>query len=197
MPANLVATMAEHAHQLPAEAAALVDYWFNVLDEETWWQSTPAIDTEIHQRFFHLYERIVRDGLPREWLASPKGRLAAIIALDQLPRNLHRGDARAFASDDLALALAKRAIEAGDETTLSKRERIFLYLPFEHCEDASAQARSVELYGALGDEQCLEFARMHQDVIVRFGRFPHRNEPLGRETTSEEADFLKGEALFW
>jgi uncharacterized protein (DUF924 family) len=189
--------MTERSDELPAEAAALIDYWFSVLDEETWWRPTPAIDSDIHKRFFHLYEHIVRDGLPRGWLASPKGRLAAIIALDQLPRNLHRGDARAFASDDLALALAKRAIEAGDEKALDKRQRIFLYLPFEHCEDAGAQARSVELYAALGDEQCLEFAKMHQDVIERFGRFPHRNEPLGRETTPEEADFLKGEALFW
>lgn len=139
----------------------------------------------------------MRDGLPKAWLVSAKGRLAAIIALDQLPRNLHREDARAFASDDLALALAKRAIQAGDESALDGRERIFLYVPFEHCEDADAQARSVELYAALGDEKCLEFAKLHQKIIERFGRFPHRNAILGRETTAGEADFLKGEALFW
>jgi len=189
--------MTERAAALPAEAEGLLDYWFGVLDEESWWRPTPAIDGEIHRRFFDLYEGIVRDGLPRGWLASPRGRLAAIIALDQLPRNLHRDDARAFASDDLALALARRAIEAGDEAALDARERIFLYVPFEHCEDAGAQVQSVELYTALGDEKCIEFATMHQQIIERFGRFPHRNAALGRETTAEEADFLKGEALFW
>ena len=182
---------------LPAEAAGLLDYWFGALDEDTWWKSTPAIDSEIHKRFFSLYETIVREGMPRGWLASPRGRLAAIIALDQLPRNLHRDDARAFASDDLALALASRSIEAGDGGALNERERIFLYVPLEHCEDVRIQARSVELYTALGNEKCLEFAKLHQDIIERFGRFPHRNAALGRETTAEEADFLIGEALFW
>jgi len=182
---------------LPEEAAALIGYWFGEIDEEAWWGPPPEVDTEIRRRFLPLYERIVREGVPRAWLVLPKGRLAAIVALDQLPRNLHRGDARAFASDDLALALAKRAIGLGDEDRLDERERIFLYVPFQHSEKAADQDRSVALYTALGDELCLAFAKMHRDVIASFGRFPHRNAALGRETTAEEAEFLKGEALFW
>ena len=183
--------------ELALAAQMLLTYWFDELDEESWWEPAPAVDAEIRRLFFGLYEDIVRNGVPIDWLSTPQGRLASIIALDQLPRNLHRGDAKAFASDDLALALAKRAIEAGDEKALDQRERIFLYVPFQHAEDQAMQVRSLELYSALGIESCLSFAQMHKDVIERFGRFPHRNAALGRETTPEEAEFLKGEALFW
>ena len=182
---------------LPAEAAELLSYWFDELDEEAWWRPPEHVDAEIRRRFLRLYETIVRDGVPRDWIVQPGGRLAAIIALDQLPRNLHRGDARAFASDDLALALAKRAIETGDEEMLDERQRIFLYVPFQHSEDKAMQDRSLELYRELGIESCIQFAKSHKEVIDRFGRFSHRNVVLGRETNSEEAEFLKGEALFW
>ena len=183
--------------ELAPAAQMLLTYWFDELDEETWWKPPPAVDAEIRRLFFGLYEDIVRNGVPIDWLTTPRGRLAAIITLDQLPRNLHRGDAKAFASDDLALALAKRAVAAGDETALTERERIFLYVPFQHAEDREEQNRSLELYTGLGIESCLDFAKMHKDVIDRFGRFPHRNAILGRGTTPEEAKFLEGEALFW
>ena len=180
---------------LPAEAAELLSYWFDELDEGAWWRPPEHVDAEIRRHFLRLYETIVREGVPRDWLVQPRGRLAVIIALDQLPRNLHRGDARAFASDDLALALADRAVAAGDGDVLDDQERIFLYLPFQHSEDKAMQVRSLELYNELGIESYINFAKSHKEVIDRFGRFSHRNAALGRETNPEEVEFLKGEAL--
>jgi uncharacterized protein (DUF924 family) len=112
------------------------------------------------------------------------------VVLDQFPRNVFRGDARAFSTDGLALAAASAAIERGFERVLSPQERTFVCLPFEHAEDIAAQRRSLELFGAL-DPDNLEWALRHHAVVARFGRFPHRNAILGRESTSEEIEFLK------
>ena len=110
--------------------------------------------------------------------------------LDQFPRNLFRGTARAFSSDPLALAAARSALESGFDRLLSQTERTFMYLPFEHAEDLAAQRRSLALFEAL-DPDDMEYAKRHHDIIARFGRFPHRNAVLGRESTAEEIDFLK------
>lgn len=187
--------MAEH--ELAPAAQMLLTYWFDELDDEAWWKPSSAVDAEIRKLFYGLYEDVVRNGVPLDWLTTPTGRLAAIIVLDQLPRNLHRGDARAFASDDLALAIAKRSIESGDEAGLDERQRIFLYMPFQHSEDKAVQVRSVELFAAMGNEKNSRFAQSHKDVIDRFGRFPHRNKVLGRVSTPEEIEFLENEAPAW
>ncbi len=129
--------------------------------------------------------------MPQAWLVEPDGYLAAILVLDQFPRNMFRGDSRAFAADAAALALAKRAIAEGIDARLSPEQRAFLYMPFQHSEDAADQERSVQLFTALGNLLNLDFALRHKAIIDRFGRFPHRNAILGRATTQDEAAFLK------
>ena len=119
------------------------------------------------------------------------GRLAAVIVLDQFPRNMYRGASRAFAADGAALSLAKEALMRGFDRELSIDERKFLYMPFEHSENPAEQARSMELFGTLESELDLDYARRHKEIIDRFGRFPHRNAVLGRISTPEEIEFIK------
>jgi uncharacterized protein (DUF924 family) len=126
-----------------------------------------------------------------ELSADPRIALAAVIVLDQMSRNMFRGTARAFAADPQALRVAEAAIAGGFDAGLSKDQRRFLYLPFEHCEDRAAQARAVALMASLDDPDLVKWAQAHRAVIDRFGRFPHRNGILGRPSTAEEIEFLK------
>ncbi len=189
--------MTLHPKTQPPEAAARVlRFWFGELRPEQWWTRDDGVDDAIRTRFAEL-QKDIADEVPLEWLETARGHLAAVIVLDQFPRNLFRKSARAFESDAAALALAVDTVDAGLDAQLTEAERKFLYLPFEHSEDADMQARSVALYEKLGDEDSLDFARKHKLVIDRFGRFPHRNEVLGRETTEEEQAFLEKESWFW
>lgn len=181
---------------LPGQAASVLRFWFEDIQPERWWKQDDLVDTAVRERFSALYEQLA-DNVPAEWLETAQGRLAAVIVLDQFPRNLFRGSAKAFATDAKALALARDTIDAGLDGALSTDERAFLYLPLEHCEDREVQARCVALYERLGDRGYLDFARKHKLVIDRFGRFPHRNEALGRKTTNEERKFLENERWFW
>lgn len=187
--------MADAQPQVPAAAGALLDYWFNGLTPDQWWKPDPDVDQELRARFLPLYEQLSRE-VPAEWLQTPRGTLAAVMVLDQLPRNVFRGDPRAYATDAKALALARQAVERGLDRDLTPQERIFLYVPFQHSEDPADQARSVELARTL-DDKTLDYALKHKAVIDRFGRFPHRNKVLGRPSTAEEIEFLNGPALFW
>ncbi|MFP4004083.1 MAG: DUF924 family protein [Alphaproteobacteria bacterium] len=173
----------------PSAITDILEFWFGELREKQWWSRDPEVDEAVRQRFGKLYEALARE-VPAEWRASAKGCLAAVIALDQFPRNLFRNDARAYATDATALALAREAIGQGLDAELGVTERMFLYMPFQHSEDAAVQAESVALFERLGSEDALDFARRHKAVIDRFGRFPHRNAVLGRETTAEEQAFL-------
>ena len=128
--------------------------------------------------------------MPAAWLDTPEGYLAAIIVLDQFPRNMFRGDARAFATDEAGLELAKWAIAEGLDEKLTRDQLVFLYMPFQHSEDRDDQARAIALYAMLGKPLNLDFALRHQAVVDRFGRFPHRNALLGRASTEEEQAFL-------
>ena len=168
----------------------IVAFWFETLKPEDWYRKNPAIDAAITERFGATYEAL-KTGVPPDWLAEPKGMLAAIIVLDQFPRNMFRDDARAFATDQAALALAKRAISEGTDMRLAPEQRAFIYLPFQHAETRDDQARSIELFTALGNPNNLDFALRHQAIIARFGRFPHRNSVLGRASTAEELAFLQ------
>jgi uncharacterized protein (DUF924 family) len=173
----------------------IVRFWFGELGPKDWYRRDAAVDADITARFRQIYEAL-KEGVPESWLAEPKSFLAAILVLDQFPRNMFRDDARAFATDAAALALAKRAIAEGAADKLPPKERAFIYMPFQHSEDADDQARSAELFTALGNPLNLDFALSHQAVIERFGRFPHRNEVLGRASTEEEEAFLaKGVAF--
>jgi uncharacterized protein (DUF924 family) len=127
-----------------------------------------------------------------DWEASAEGALALILLLDQIPRNIYRGSAHAFSTDPLAQAIADRAIAAGHDRATPMPLRIFFYLPFEHAEDLSLQARCVALMEATGDAAYTKHAILHRDIVARFGRFPHRNAAVGRVSTPEERDFLAG-----
>ncbi len=165
----------------------VLSFWF--ADPARWWKKDPAFDAEVRDRFGALHDAI--DGGEREeWLATARGALAYVIVLDQLSRNIYRGTARMFASDPRARTATRRALDRGDGSTLFAEERTFLYMPLMHSEDLTDQDRSVALFASAPTGQ-LRFAEQHRDIIRRFGRFPHRNELLGRASTPEELEFLK------
>jgi uncharacterized protein (DUF924 family) len=174
--------------------ASMIDevsrFWIEELTPEGWFKKSDQSDQTIKQRFAAIYVRL-REGVPASWLETPDGYVAAIIVLDQFPRNMFRGEKRSFATDPLALELAKQAIANGIDAQLPPIKRWVLYLPFEHSEDAADQVRCIELMTALANPVALDWALRHKAVIDRFGRFPHRNAILGRDTTEEEAEFLK------
>lgn len=168
---------------------SILAFWFTELTPKDWWGGNQTLDGAIHTRYFTVYERLAQ-GVPEPWRATPRGALAAVLVLDQFPRNMFRNDARAFATDSLARATAHDAVARRFDRVLSPVQRQFMYMPFQHSEDARDQARSVELYTPLGEEFGLGFARAHKEIIDKFGRFPHRNAILGRESTEEELAFL-------
>jgi uncharacterized protein (DUF924 family) len=184
------------ATTLPPAAAEVLDFWFGDADiaRPEWFRKDPAFDDLIRQRFGGLIEQALAGALD-VWAAAPEGALARIVVLDQFPRNVFRDTPRAFAGDRQALAAARALVDTGGDRLLPPRRRSFVYLPFEHAEDRAAQQTAVDLFGALAAERpdlgdLLEWARRHQVVIERFGRFPHRNRVLGRVDTAEEAAFL-------
>ena len=173
------------------DAARLLGFWFEELEPKQWFKADAALDDEIRWRFGTFHERLAV-AVPASWLETPEGCLAAVIALDQLPRNMFRGTARAFATDAAALAVAQHAIGRGFDKRLDGNRRKVLYMPFQHSEDRTVQARSMELFAALDNPETLVFARRHREIVDRFGRFPHRNAALGRTSTDEEFKFLDG-----
>ena len=175
----------------------VLEFWFDPNNSDTygedlkkWWKKDPAFDEEVAARFRDDFERAetgALDGLADD----PPGCLALVILLDQFPRNMFRHTPRAFGTDAKALAISDKAIERGFEQTLIPAERAFLYMPWQHAESLHIQERSVRLFEALDFGNMLDFAVRHRDVITRFGRFPHRNAIVGRESTAEEREFLK------
>lgn len=165
-------------------------FWFKELQPAAWWRKDAAVDGKIRARFGDLHESF-RQSVPRTATSSAEGALAALIVLDQFPRNIHRRSARAFETDALALGIAQQAVAAGFDMQVSEAQRQFFYMPFEHSEDRAMQARSLQLFTALGSAELLRFAKDHKEIVDRFGRFPHRNKVLGRESTAEEVAFLK------
>lgn len=165
-------------------------FWFDELGRKAWFVKDAAVDAQIRDRFAPLIDQLAAQPID-EALASADRVLATVIVLDQFPRNVFRGTARAFATDALALDIAKAAIDRGLDQQISAGRRVFLYLPLEHSEALADQERCVELTAALGDEEYARYAVLHRDVIKRFGRFPHRNAMLGRTPTLEELEFLK------
>jgi len=180
------------------EVQQVLDFWLGPLEERgkprpEWFRKDAAFDEEIRRRFGELHARAARREL-EAWRAAPEPMLALVIVLDQFSRNLHRDDARAFAQDEHARDCAEEALERGDDLGFLPVERQFLYLPFEHSEDAADQERAVELFRSLDAFEATcgisEWAVKHRDIIRRFGRFPHRNAVLGRESTPPECEFL-------
>lgn len=183
---------------------AILRFWFGDPEDssseygqqrQAWFKKDPAFDATIRQQFLADYEQ-ASTGALAAWQQEPRSCLALVILLDQFPRNLFRGEARSFASDRAARDTANYALAQGYDQQVLPVERIFFYLPLEHSENLADQERSVELVRSLytahsGFESSLNYALRHRDVIQRFGRFPHRNEILGREPTTAEAEFLK------
>jgi uncharacterized protein (DUF924 family) len=180
---------------------AVLDFWFlpaghpdHGAPREAWFKKDSAFDDEIRSRFGDDLETAVQGGYDHLTVTPPFA-LAAVVILDQFSRNLFRGQARAFAGDARAHAIADAAVSAGFDQALLPVQRQFLYLPFEHSETLADQARCMELYASLpaGElrDNCLDYGRRHQVIIERFGRFPHRNAALGRSSTPEEEAFLK------
>ena len=174
----------------PIDADAVLAFWLSDHARAHWFASDADFDRELRQRFLDDYER-VRAG-EADWIAAtPEGCLVLILFLDQFPRNMFRGTARAFESDSKALALAQDALERGYPEGMDADRQMFFYLPFMHSEDPADQQRCVSLFSQRPEhDNSLDFARQHAEIIDRFGRFPHRNQALGRETSPEEADFL-------
>lgn len=188
----------------------VLDYWIGEAtsspetagrQNKLWFTKSQETDADIRARFLPLLETLSHLPAAEDWAArGPRERLAAIIVLDQFSRNLFRGDARAFQQDDLALLLCKDGLALGQDKGLSECERIFFYLPLEHSEAPEDQEQSVACFtDLLADardgfrslvESTLQYARAHKDVIDRFGRFPHRNEALGRDSTDDEKAWL-------
>jgi uncharacterized protein (DUF924 family) len=173
----------------PPWVAQVLDFWFREVGEEFWFTASSHADELIRRRFLAVHERIVESDACG--LAGPRSLLAGIVVLDQFSRNMFRGTPRAFAADPVARRLAEQVITLGLDVVMTHAERYFVYLPFEHSEDREHQALAVRLIEQLGNESWTRYARAHQLVIDRFGRFPHRNAILGRTSSPDELKFPK------
>ncbi len=166
----------------------IVTFWREA-GPDKWFADDPAFDLTVRSRFLGAHEAAARGELAA-WEDSREGALALVLLFDQFPRNMFRGEARAFATDAMARAVAERALARGFDQGTDATMRPFFYLPFMHSETPADQDRCVRLYEALGDSEHLRYATEHRDVIKKFGRFPHRNRALGRTTTPAEQEFL-------
>jgi uncharacterized protein (DUF924 family) len=173
----------------------VLEFWFDPRVRERWFDSTPELDEEIRARFQHLWERAAQGALDF-WAELPEGALALAIVLDQFPLNMFRGEPRSFATEQAAVGLARAAVRAGLDQALEPGRRAFLYMPLMHSEDLADQDESVRLFEAGGLEDNARFARHHREIVRRFGRFPHRNAILGRQSTAEELEYLASDEAF-
>lgn len=200
---------------MPARIEAVLSFWFALSRTDPaavperlqrWFGADPAFDAEIRERFAGLRAQAIAGALS-DWELTPRGCLALILLLDQFSRNIHRGEPAAFAEDAVAQRLTLEGMERGHDAILSPMERGFFYMPLQHAEQLHLQEESVRRYRALLDEAgeawrpyiqgMLDYAVEHRDIIARFGRFPHRNAILGRETTAEEQAFLDAGAAHY
>jgi len=173
--------------------ADVLKFWFG-LSYDDWWSGEPELDHRIKERFLQLW--MAKRQLPADsFLGDPLTTIAAVILFDQFPRNMFRGHADQFSTDHLALAIAAAAVDAGMDVELAHDERKFLYMPFEHSENLDDQNRAVLLFSQLGDDEQVKYAKLHLDVIARFGRFPHRNALLGRAPRPDE--IAAGDVFPW
>jgi len=171
----------------------VLKFWFG-LTYDQWWNGGAEIDHRIKQGFLKLWAE--KRQLPVEaFTTDPLTALAAVILFDQFPRNMFRGDAEQFATDHLALAIARRAVDQDFDKQLEPKERGFLYMPFQHSENLADQDRGLLLFTELGDGEQVKYAKLHRDVIAKFGRFPHRNAILGRAPRA--AELAAGDVTPW
>ena len=178
-----------------ASPAEVIDLWFSPETQKLWFASTPAFDAELRERFEATWQA-ARDGELGHWEDTAASALALVIVLDQFPLNMYRGLPLAFSTEAASRAVAARALARGLDERLDEAQKPFLYLPYMHSEDLADQDRSVELFERAGLTDGLKWARHHREIVRRFGRFPHRNAILGRESTRAELDWLAGEEAF-
>jgi uncharacterized protein (DUF924 family) len=180
----------------------VLDFWFLPLDHpghgklrDIWWAGPPEFDAEIREHFSPAFERAIAGGLDH-WRQSPDGALALILLCDQFPRNMYRGSARAFAGDAKATETAHVALARFYPAAFNLTMRAFFYMPFQHSEALEDQELACALFAAFNDPEMVKHAVEHRDIIARFGRFPHRNDVLGRTCTDEELEYLKNANRF-
>ena len=166
----------------------VLDFWFSA-GSKMWFTKDDAFDQSIRDRFLTLHGKAAGGGID-EWATGAEGTLALIIVLDQFSRNLHRNSPLAFATDEKALGLSQGLIAKRQDIEFPVNARLWIYMPFQHSEDLEIQERSIALFEAIDDPENLRYAHVHLDIIQKFGRFPHRNEVLGRTSSVEELKFL-------
>ncbi|MGE3317938.1 MAG: DUF924 family protein [Candidatus Berkiella sp.] len=209
--AGALLVLAINAHANPTETELgiqkVLDNWFEydhnhapLFENTVWWVKNKEVDDTIRLQYKDLYQQAIQGGL-KDWLATPRGTLAYVILIDQFSRNMFRDSPKAYQHDELALKVAKDAIQKGVDKQLTLTERVFLYLPLEHSENIDDQNQSVALFEQLYKDtpaaqkplaaKFLKYAKAHQQIIAQFGRFPHRNKILSRKSTPEEQAFLK------
>ena len=172
-----------------------IEFWFSETVRPLWFKSTTEFDNQLRDRFETVWQQAVANKLDK-WAETAEGMLALVIILDQIPLNIYRGLALSFSTEAKAREIAGHAIDKGLDTALPDEQKAFLYMPFMHSETLADQDRSVALYEAAGLEYNLKFAKHHRDIIWRFGRFPHRNNILGRESTEVELVYLVSDEAF-
>jgi len=169
----------------------VLNFWFAEGMDKKWFFKDPAFDQAVEEKLLPLYEKACRGEL-KSWENTAEGCLALCILFDQVPRNLFRNDPKTYATDAVALEIAQSVVIKGWDKPLTQHERIFIYIPYEHSEDLSFQEKSLDLFRALDENSdWYIYAKKHEVIVRRFGRFPHRNNILGRESTAEEIEFLK------
>ncbi len=173
----------------------IIDFWFSDEVSKLWFNSTPEFDALLRERYLELWQQASRGELDH-WRQSAEGCLALAIILDQFPLNMFRGDARSFSTEAQSREVARAAIDQGFDQQLEPRQKAFLYMPFMHSEDLADQHYALELFDQQGLEGNLRFARHHLGIIEKFGRFPHRNEVLGRQSSPAEIEYLNSKEAF-
>ena len=173
----------------PLTAEAPLNFWFRELEPAQWFRKDAALDARIRERFGETH-RAAAAGELWQWRGSPAGRLAEILVLDQFSRHLFRDGPEAFAQDAAALVLAQEAVAQGADQALAVNQRVFLYMPYMHSESLRIHDEALRLFDQPGMEENLRFEHRHRDILLRFGRYPHRNAILGRDSTPEERAFL-------
>jgi uncharacterized protein (DUF924 family)/predicted acylesterase/phospholipase RssA len=193
LPAIRRAESMDQQCEVPDATHAILDFWFREIGPDGWWTRSDRTDEAIRERFLSLWEQW-RSRSAECFLGTARNALAAILLFDQYSRNMFRGRADAFATDALALEIARRTVDRGLDQSLTHQERSFLYMPFMHSEDLAMQDRSVQLFERLGEAEQVKYAHMHREIIARFGRFPARNPALGRVNRPGEAEAIAATA---
>ena len=174
---------------------AIVDFWFSDAVKKLWFNSTPEFDASLRDQYQSIWKQAA-DGDLDHWMDTAEGCLALVILLDQFPLNMFRGEARCFSTEAKSRAVAQTAIDQGFDETLAMEQRAFLYMPFMHSEHLDDQKTALRLFDQPGLEGNLRFARHHHGIVEQFGRFPHRNEILGRESSAAEIEYLNSKEAF-